>query len=230
MAEGAALYRLMTWLSPSFPVGGYSYSHGLEYAVEAELITDCGQLTEWVETVVLFGAGSNDGRILAAAYRAAVDGDSETLFEISELAYAFRSSAELALESEAQGTAFARASESVWPSPHLRTLKTRLNEHGCALTLPIAVGVLAASEGLPLGSTVTAYLQTFAANIVSAGVRLIPLGQSDGVRACAELESAVLRCSHDVLDGSLDELGSATPMVDWASASHETQYTRLFRS
>ena len=83
---------------------------------------------------------------------------------------------------------------------------------------------------MPAATALPAYLHALAANLISAGVRLIPLGQTDGQRAIAALESVVLAAASAALVRPRDDLGSAAPVIDWASMQHETQYTRLFRS
>ncbi len=226
----ADLCRLMTWLSPSFPVGAYSYSHGLEYAVEAGLLTDMVGLSDWVETILLRGSGRVDGLLLCAAHRCAACHDMDRLIQVSDLAAACRGSAELALESSAQGKAFAGAAVVGWPGTLMEDLMARLDALGLDLAHPVAVGAMGGVQGIGVELVVSAYLHAFAANLISAGIRLIPLGQSDGVRALAALEPAVQRAAHDALAGTIDDVGTATPVVDWASARHETQYTRLFRS
>jgi urease accessory protein len=227
MITETALYRLMTWLSPSYPVGAFSYSHGLEYAVEAGLVRDVDSLMQWIEAVLEQGAGRIDAALFVAAWRAAESGDEAELDSIVELATAWRSTAETALESAAQGAAFLSVTGKVWPSETLDRL-TVANDG--KLPLSVAVGVGCAAHDVPLLPGVTAYLQAFAANLVSAGVRLIPLGQTDGQRAIATLEPVVARCAGEALVARLDELGSAAPLLDWCSMQHETQYTRLFRS
>lgn len=230
LQQARSLYRLMTWLSPAFPTGGYSYSHGIEYAVDAGVILDRQTLSAWIASAVLRGAGRTDGLLLAAAYRGSQAADLDALLRIAEFASASRSTSELGLESSAQGRAFAVAVEVAWPTDMLATLDRRLAAIGCSLTHPVAVGVAAASQRVPIEAVLQAYLHSFAGNLVSAGIRLIPLGQSDGVRAMGDLEAAVLRSASESLQGTLEEFGTATPMIDWASACHETQYTRLFRS
>lgn len=224
MTTETVLYRLMTWLSPAYPIGAFSYSHGLEYAVEAGLVTDEAALTDWIDTAIRHGAGSSDAAFLAAAWAAR---DGTTLDDVATLAAAWRGSAELALESLSQGRAFLSTTRNAWPHPALDDFARR---HDGAVALPVAVGVAAAAHGLPLTATLSAYLQAFAANLVSAGVRLVPLGQSAGQRAIAALESAVADTIAAAPGRSLDELGTAALMVDWCSMRHETQYTRLFRS
>jgi urease accessory protein len=224
----AALYRLMTWLSPAYPVGGFSYSHGLEYAVEEKLVCDRNTLVDWLTTAIEVGAGRIGGALLAEAWRAAADADARRLEEVAALAGAWRSTSETALESEAQGAAFLSITRAAWPHPLLDLLIPE--RRGGPIALSVAVGATCACHGIELASTLTAYLHSIASNLVSAGVRLIPLGQSDGQLAIAALEP-VIECSARACNElSLDEVGSAAPMLDWCSMRHELQYTRLFRS
>jgi urease accessory protein len=227
MATEDALYRLLTWLSPSYPLGAFSYSHGLEYAVETGLVRDRGALEAWVETAVSSGGGCSDGALLAAAWRAAEARDSPGIDAVAELAYAWRGTAETALESRAQGAAFLATTRAAWPHPLLDALALR---HRGEIALPVAVGVAAAAHGVPLAAAATAYLHAFAATLVSAGVRLVPLGQSDGQRTIAALEPVIAGVVAAVLATPLDEIGTAAPVIDHCSMRHETQYTRLFRS
>ena len=220
------LVRLMTWLSPAFPVGAFSYSHGLEYAVEAGLVEDRESLIEWVGGVLEHGAGRNDAILLAHAYKSE-GADMET---VAELAAAMRGTAETALESDAQGRTFLDTVVTVWPDPVLIERRARLAVAKIPPAYCIAVGMAAAAMGVALQTTLAAYLQAFAANLVSAAVRLVPLGQTDGQRATAVLEPIALGVAAEAIDAPLDDLGSAALAVDWASMLHETQYTRLFRS
>jgi urease accessory protein len=222
----AALYRLMTWLSPAYPLGAFSYSHGLEYAVEAGLVRDAAGLSAWVETALAAGAGRSDGALLAAAWRAERAKDAAALDELIELATAWRGTRETALESEAQGTAFLTTTRAAWPHPSL----DRLAATGRPIALAIAVGSATSAHGIPLEPTLTAYFHAFAGNLVSAGVRLIPLGQTDGQRVIAALAEPVATAAGAALEAKLDEVGTAAPLLDWCSMRHETQYTRLFRS
>ncbi len=234
MIAEAQLYRLLAWLSPAFPVGAYSFSHGLEWAVEAGRVRDAESLAGWVAAAVTEGAGRIDAALFRAAWQAFTEGDEEALAWAAERAEAQRATMETALESRAQGRAFLDTVLAAWPDPALRKWADGLAAEGRQPAYAIAVAVAAASKRIPLGPALAAYLQAFAANLVSAGLRLIPLGQTDGQRVLARLESAVRSAQKDSLEGSLqgslDSLGSAAPMIDWASARHETQYTRLFRS
>jgi urease accessory protein len=216
----------MIWLSPAYPVGGYSYSHGLEWTVEAGKVGDAATLGAWIEDVLAHGAGRSDAIFLAEAWRAFAAGDAGALELAAELAAALAPSAERRLETLAQGTAFLAATLAAWPKPELEALAAE----GREVAYPIAVGAATAAHGLPLVETAQAFLQAFAANLVSAGVRLIPLGQSDGLRVLARLEPLIPRVVAGALGASLDDVGGAAIAADIASMRHETQYTRLFRS
>jgi len=220
------LSRLMIWLSPAFPVGAYSYSHGLEWVVEAGQVTDADSLCAWIEDVLLHGAGRTDVIFLAEAWRAVAAGAADLFEETAELAAAFAPSAERRLETLAQGTAFLAATLAGWPSADLEALAA----DGREVAYPVAVGACAAAHGLPLAETAHAFAQAFAANLVSAGVRLIPLGQSDGLRVLARLEPLIPIMVAAALACSREEAGGATIAADIASMRHETQYTRLFRT
>jgi urease accessory protein len=226
-ADAAA--RLLTWLSPPFPVGSFSYSHGLEYAVEAGLASDRSALLAWIEGVLRHGAGRLDGMLLLEAHRAATTADLDRLAETAELAAAMRGSTELALESTAQGTAFLKAIGSGWPhvadAPALRNLAC-----STPIVYPMAVGVTAAVAGIAEATVLQAYLAAFCGNLVSAALRLAPIGQSDGIAVLATLEPTIAIQVERLRVTPFERLGSASLMVDWCSMKHETQETRLFRS
>jgi urease accessory protein len=216
----------MIWLSPGYPVGGFSYSHGLEWTVEAGKVRDAATLGDWIEDILQHGAGRSDAILLAETWRAVAGGDERRLAETVELAAALVPSAERRLETLAQGAAFLSATRTVWPSPTLDRIAARAGE----IAYPVAVGASAAAHGLPLVPTAHAFVQAFAANLVSAGVRLVPLGQTDGLRVLARLEPGLGRLVARALGASVADIGGAAVQADIASMRHETQYTRLFRS
>ncbi len=225
----AALQRLLAWLSPSFPVGAFSYSHGLEWAIEDGSVTTASGLEAWLGDVLRHGAGRNDAIIFAHAYTAAATSDQDTLRSLAELAAAFQPSKERRLESRAQGAAFLSAVTATWPNPRLAAVTDALKSEPC-VPYAIAVAVAAAAHDVPLGPALVAYLTAFAANIVSAGVRAIPIGQTDGQRTSAALAPVIEDLAAWALSATLDDLGGAAIRADIASMKHETQYTRLFRS
>lgn len=225
--EGAALYRLMTWLSPSFPVGAFSYSSGIEWAVEAGDIVDAASLRGWLASMLGDGSGFCDAVFLAQAHRAAVARDHATLREIAELAAAFVPSRERQLETTTQGRAFIDIARSAWASDGLDDM---IAACGGAIVYPVAVGLVSAAHGLPVAPALHAFLHAVVSNWISAGARLVPLGQTDSQRILAALEADVAATAKRALAASLDDLGGATFRADLASLRHETQYTRLFRS
>jgi urease accessory protein len=225
--EAAALYRLMTWLSPAFPVGAFSYSSGIEWAVEAGDIVDGATLRDWLASMLADGPGFCDGVFLAHAHRAASSADDASLHDVAELAAAFAPSRERHLETAAQGRAFIEIARAAWNCDGLDRLIA-----ACEATIvyPVAVGIVSAAHAIPLASTLHAFLHALTSNWISAGCRLIPLGQTDSQRTLAALEPVVVTIGNRALGASLDDLGSATFRADLASIRHETQYTRLFRS
>lgn len=222
------LSLLMTWLSPAFPVGGFSYSHALEAFVEAGRVTDAAATGRYVETVLTEGTGWSDAVLLAATWYAVTGAvGAPPLGEVIELAGALRGTRELALESLAQGEAFARTVGAAWP--HLAPERPA-STVGAKLAYPVAVALAAAAAGLPLHATITAYLQAQASALVSAAVRLIPLGQTDGQRVMASVLPTVEAVAARAAAATLDDVGGTAVAIDILSMKHETQYTRLFRS
>jgi urease accessory protein len=222
-----ALYRLMTWLSPSYPVGAFSYSSGIEWAVECGDVTSMDTLRRWLAVMMADGIGFCDGLLLAHAHRAVESGTAAELRAIAELAAAFSPTRERFLETTAQGRAFMEATRAAWPCLALDMLTDVWDG---PIAYPVAVGTAAAGHEIPLGHALPGYLHAVLANWVSAGLRLIPLGQTDGLRILATLEGTVADTAKRALGASLDDIGSAAFRADIASARHETQYTRLFRS
>jgi urease accessory protein len=224
--EGS-LYRLMTWLSPAYPVGAFSYSSGIEWAVEAGDISDAATLRGWLETMLISGAGMSDGILFSHAHRAVTCGGDAALAEVAGLAAAFVPTRERFQETTTLGRAFVEVTQAAWPCPALAKLPEIWRG---PVAYPVAVAGACAGHGIPLAPALHAFLNAVSANWISAGVRLIPLGHTDGQRLLNALEPIVAKTAHRALAARLDDLGSATFRADIASARHETQYTRLFRS
>ncbi|MBI3507238.1 MAG: urease accessory protein UreF [Proteobacteria bacterium] len=223
------LLKLLAWLSPSFPVGAFAYSHALESAIDEGLVRDRSSLQDWIASLVAQGGPRADAVFFCHVYRAVADADTARFVEIAELAGATRGSGELALEATQQGESFFRAIGDAWPVD-VSGWRQALADAGLRPAYPVAVATAAAAAGVPLGDALAAYLHAFAANLVSAAVRAIPLGQTDGQRVLAEIEPHVDNATGEALGRSLDEAGSAALVVDALSFRHETQYSRIFRS
>jgi urease accessory protein len=222
-----ALYRLMTWTSPAYPVGAFSYSSGLEWTVEAEDIRDAESLTTWLTAMVGHGSVFCDAALFRHAHRAAACGDDGALAAIAVLAAAFVGSKERFLETTAQGRAFLQVTQAAWTTPSLDRLTAAWDG---PLAYPVAVAAACAGHGIALVPALQAFLHGVVSNLVSAGMRLIPLGQTDGQRVLAALETEIARTVERALAIALDDIDSATLRADIASMRHETQHTRLFRS
>jgi urease accessory protein len=225
--EQAALYRLMAWLSPAYPVGAFSYSGGIEWAVEAGDISDAATLACWLAVMIGEGSGFCDAVLFVHAHRAVCETDDAALSAAAELAAAFAPSRERFLETTAQGRAFVDTTRAAWPCAALDRLAAAWDG---PLAYPVAVGAAAAGHRIAAELALAVFLQAVASNLISAGLRLIPLGQTDGQRVLANLEPIITASTGRALACPLDEIGGAAFRADLAGMRHETQYTRLFRS
>jgi urease accessory protein len=223
----AAHLPLMVWLSPSFPVGAFAYSHGLEWAFESGDLHDAETLRDWLDALVCHGSLRNDLILFACAARAVEKGDDGALAEIAELALALANSAERRLETVTQGNAFVAALRAAWPCAAIERLKQVWPGD---VAYPVAVATASAGHGLPLLASLEAYGLAFVANLVSASVRLGIVGQTDGQKLTAGLVPAMQAAAAAAEPATLDDLGGCALRSDLASLRHETQYSRLFRS
>ncbi len=218
------LNLLQAWFSPAFPVGSFAYSHGLENAVAEDLVTSPQELGDWIATVLIYGSGRTDGVLFRETYIAMQACDFDALYQTAELAAALLPTAELALECKAQGEAFISAIKTVWPTQMIRRL---------ALEKPafaVSAAAACAAHGLPLHHSLLSWYHAFATSLVSAGVRLIPLGQTDGLKVIAKLAETIQTACRQAQIIDVDAMGTAAPLLEISSLHHETQYTRLFRS
>jgi len=220
MTETRNLLRLMTWLSPTFPVGGFNYSHGLEQAVAQGLVSGPEALTDWISVLLSQGSAWNDAVLLAQAWRVATR--REGLTEVSDLAEALAGSSERHLETMNQGIAFLAASRA-WPLPvH--------DELADGAAWPVAVGAVAGASAVPLEAVLAAFLHAFAANQIQAALRLMSLGQAAGVAVLAEIETEIGVVAARAARSTLDDLGSAALNAEIAAMNHETLTSRIFRT
>jgi urease accessory protein len=226
-SSSEAASRLLTWLSPSFPVGSFAFSHGLEWAVNAGHIRDARTTISWLETLIEHGALRNDTIFVACAWRVAHAGHSDTLREINELAIAMAGSRERHLETTAQGNAFVAIVREAWLNQPLERMLASVEGD---IAYPIAVATTSAAHGVSLPDTLRFYALALVQNLVSATIRLSAIGHTDGQRAIAALQPALQNLSTFAISATLDDLGVAAFQSDIASMRHETQYSRLFRS
>jgi urease accessory protein len=207
-----AVLVLHQLLSPAFPVGAFAYSQGLETAVQDGTVQTPADVSEWISVLLEHGGGWSD-TVFAA--RAALGDDLE---DLSALARALAPSAERRQETVLMGDAFASTVRDVWgvavpPAPY-----------------PVAYGAAVRALSLPVDEALRLFLLSVAANVASAGVRLVPLGQTDGQRIVHGLHALCAELATRALDTDLDDLGGFAPMLDIQSQRHDTLYSRLFRS
>jgi urease accessory protein len=229
-AEGRHLYRLLTWFSPGFPIGAFSYSHGLETAAAGGRVHDRETLQRWIAAILTHGTGRMDADTLRDAHGAASAQDLDALAATNARGLAFRATSEMALETAAQGEAFLSTCRAAWPDPVLERWGAILSGAGEGVCHPAAAGAVTARADIPLGCAMTAYLQTMATNLVSAALRLGIVGQTDGQRILAALEPVVASAVASSLTRNPAAFGGATLAIELTSMAHETQYSRLFRS
>lgn len=214
MIDLALLPRLLAWMSPSFPTGGFAYSHGLEWAIDAGDVTDAATLETWLTDTLRHGGGWSDAVLLRLAWRGFPD-----IGPVASLGRAVAVARERRAETVNQGNAFALAA-AAWSAPVLPA----------DTPYPVAVGAIASAQAIPEDAVAVAYLQVFTGNLISAAVRLVPLGQTAGLRVMAALEPVILAVADASRGATLDDIGGCAFRSDLAAMRHETQYTRLFRS
>ena len=224
--QQVTLLRLMTWLSPAFPIGAFSYSHGIERAIHDGVICDRPSLVSWLQDIIERGSGWNDAVLLAEAWRSECAGNGGDV--VAELSKALAGSRERQMETTLQGSAFASAS-SDWSAASTAG-PASLDVQDGSVAYPVAVGRMAARHGIALDQALGAFLHAYSSNLIQAAVRLVPLGQRDGVAAIAELEPVLLATAECAAGSTLDSLGSATFLSEIAAMRHEVQYSRVFRS
>lgn len=203
---------LAQWLSPSYPLGSFAYSHGLETAIAEGWVTDAQTLRYWLADVLTSGSGRSDAILLHAAHNA------EDLTTIDGTGRAFAASAERLRESLHQGAAFTRTNAAIW------------SDDITELLFPVALGFAAARHDIPATLTASMYLHAFASNIIMACVRLVPLGQTEGQKVLNALAPLCEAIAQDTANATIDDLCSNTFMSDIAAMRHETLQPRLFQS
>jgi urease accessory protein len=219
-AATRALLRLVTWMSPAFPIGAFSYSGGLEQAIHDGRVADADGLAAWLQTIVSHGSGWNDAVLLGESYRAFAG--PARLAAVRELAEALAGSRERHMETMLQGEAFLAAA-SHWPHPLFAALTG-------AVAYPVAVGAVAGAHETGLEPALAAYLQASVSNLVSVAIRCGVTGQKHGVGVLAGMEAVIAEAAARAAASTLDDLGSATILADVSALRHETLHSRLFRS
>jgi urease accessory protein len=219
MSEPGALQKLLTWLSPAFPVGAFAWSAGLESAIAEGAVSDSASMRNWLEGALAHGGIRTDAIILAHAFRAE---NAAVLVELADLYLALTPAMERQSETLTTGEAFAIAARA-WPSDVYAGLPQ-------PCPYPVAVGAIAGAHGIGLPETLLAFLTALVHGQVSVAVRLVPLGQTDGLAIMAGLEPTIAALAIDAANATLADIGSIAYATDIAQMRHETLGTRIFRS
>ena len=223
----SALLQLMRLASPSLPVGGFSYSEGLEAAVEAGLVTSEAATLAWLRDQLELALTRSDLAVVAKAARAWRRGDLEHVNALNRWFATTRETAELRQQSEQMGRSLAQ-----WlrhrdpPEPRLAALEALLP----APTWPIAFALAGVATGAPIREVLIAFAAGWAENMVQAALKAVPLGQTAGQRVLAALTAAIPDHVDAAIALPFSEMQAFTPMLAILSSQHEAQYSRLFRS
>ena len=237
-AERESIDRLLlqSWFSPAFPTGAFAYSHGLETAIQDGRLSDVASCRRWLLAILEHGSGWNDAVLFAIAWRAVRERESESereravreqesemLLALNELCLALAPCSERLLETQAQGDAFVRAVRTWIPG-----LLPPLADHSASMALPVAAGAACAdATALPLSPALCAYLQGTMSNLVWIAVRLIPLGQSEGLTLLASLTPYLTAGAERAANSTVADLGSGALLADLAAIQHETLASRI---
>jgi urease accessory protein len=215
MSTDSDVLTLAQWLSPAFPVGAFAYSHGLEAAIQGGAVVTSSDLQDWLADVLSHGSGRNDCILLRAAHGC---GSRAALEEVNQTAIAVSASRERVVETQLQGCAFNQTIAAIWGYDE------------APLCYPVAVGLAASLRRLDVDLTAALYLHAFTSNLVSAAIRAVPLGQTEGQRVLAALIPLCDQIARQTRDATLDDLSSTAFLSDIAAMQHETLQPRIFRS
>lgn len=214
------LQKLLTWMSPAFPVGAFAWSAGLETAIVDGRVHDRATTEEWIHGTLSHGGLKTDAILLAHAHRRWNDGPALT--DLKELCLALTPARERQAETIITGNAFVLAS-AAWPTDVPAPLPK-------PCPYAIAIGAVTGAHGIDLDQTLIAFLTATVHSQVSVAVRLVPIGQTDGLAVMAALEAEIARIAELCREATLDDIGSVAYGADIAQMQHETLPTRIFRS
>ncbi|WP_077033862.1 urease accessory protein UreF [Pelomonas sp. KK5] len=227
MVSPAAWLQLMQLASPALPVGGFSYSEGLEAAVDSGRVVDEAQARAWLLDQLRLGLARADLPACAAATRAWHDGDIQRIQVLNDWVLQTRESRELRQQAEQMGRSLVEwLRNKAEADPRLAQLAALKP----APSWPISFALAAAQTGAPLREAMLAHAFGWAENMVAAAVKAVPLGQSAGQRILEALAEAIPGCVDAALAMGDEDRQAFTPMLAILSAQHEEQYSRLFRS
>ena len=214
------ILKLLTWNNQAFPIGSYSFSSGLEYAVESNLITTGDELQSWLKNLLNFGSIQTDAILLVEAWKLMRKKKYRNLIELNCFATSLNQSYEKYIENYEQGKSFIKITSDAWN--HKFQSKN--------LTFPLAYASSAYQENIKLEETLICYLHANLCNLLSAGIKLIPLGQTEGQRIQIKLNLYIEEEYKIILKKDMNDIGNCGWVNDIVSMQHENQFTRIFRT
>ncbi|MBU2868659.1 urease accessory protein UreF [Pacificibacter marinus] len=212
LSANLGLLSLTQWLSPSFPLGAFAYSHALELAITEGKVNDAATLKAWLSDTLAYGGGKVDAWLLAMTL---AGGDPR---DLADLAEALAGTRERWMETSDQGAAF------------VRTVAQMGGPEIASCALPVAVGQAARALDVDAETVIALYLHSFTANLVSAAVRFVPLGQSAGQSVLAGLHDQIAAQARAALGATVEGLTTSAFVADLGAAQHEDMDVRLFKS
>lgn len=201
---------LFSWFSPNFPIGSFNFSHGLEAAVEMKFIHDSFTLENWISNLITDGSGKTDIILLSNAYRGK---------NINELALALCPSKERWIESIKLGKSFSKNIRDNW--------SYNIEDD---LAFPVALGKAGSFFSIPLDQLLIIFLQSFASNLITFGMKHIPLGQSAGQKILINLIPVIQAQSMKYKNYDIKDIGSCAFISDLASMYHENLKNRIYQT
>lgn len=227
--QNLTILHLLQLASPTLPVGAYSYSDGLETLVENGVINNSKNLKHWLEQELSYGAIRLETAVMIRAYRSVGTSNFEALGYWNAWVTAAKETAELQSQSWQMGNSLMRLFLDL-QHPAETSLQELATAAGSPCNYAIAFGIVAANWQIDETSVILGYLHSWASNLIGAGVKLIPLGQTAGQQLLLEINSNITLATPEILALKDDDLSSCGWGLALASMAHETQYTRLFRS
>ena len=203
---------VMQWMSPAFPIGAFAYSHGLEWAIDKDHVSNGEKLQKWITDLLEYGSLRTDAIFISLILRG------HDVRKMNELSMALCPAGERLLETKLQGSAFAKVIEDVWQQD--------IGE----LSLPIAVALAAKNQSIEQDLILPAYLHAFCSNLISAAIRLIPIGQTEGQLIMLELYTTISDLVQTASESEIDDLNSACFFSDVSAMEHEYLQPRIFKT
>jgi urease accessory protein len=211
--DHTSLMMLLNWMSPTFPIGSFAYSHGLEQAIADGRISNATEVERWIDDVLQHGSGWNDAVMFAQCWSVPIE-------ELNELALALAGSAERYMETTHLGRNFNSAA-AVW---------TSVAKTDCAIAYPVAAGHACMVMSIDRHQALIAYLQGFCSALVSVAVRLVPLGQTNGLIVMRNLAPTIFVTAEKAATSNLKDIGTSCLSAEIAAMQHETLQPRIFRT